>query len=392
MSATDLKAHARSRIHSTADSLVALSRRIHSRPELGFEEVEASGWTAAALERAGFAVERGAFGLPTAVVARAGSGPLHLAICAEYDALPEIGHACGHNLIAAMAVGAGGAVRELVDDLGVTLTVLGTPAEELGNGKALLLDRGAFRGMHAAMMVHPAPADVLAPPLLAFAQFEVEYEGRAVDAFDAAEPGISAADALTVAQVAIGLVRAGLRVTDRVHGVVNDAGTALGMVPSRATATYMVRADRLRDLRALDARIRRCFEAGALASGARLKIVEAHDAYAEMRHDASLAAVYERNARAVGRVFPDFGNLLERGTGSTDMGNVSQVLPAIHPAIGIDSFPAVNHQPEFTAHCITAAAERALVDGATALAWTIIDTAADDGLRQRLLDGAQDQQ
>jgi amidohydrolase len=379
------KRRVEARVRADADSLVALSRRIHARPELGFEEVEASGWISASLERAGFDVERGVFDLPTAFVARSGTGPLHLAICAEYDALPEIGHACGHNLIAAIAVGAGGAVRALVDELGITLTVLGTPAEELGNGKALLLERGAFEGVHAAMMVHPAPLDVLEPPLLAFAQFDVEYRGREAEAFDASEPGVSAADALTVAQVAIGLLRAELGQTDRVHGIITHAGTVLGAIPGRACGTYMVRTERLAELRALRDRVRRCFEAGALATGANLKFVEAHDPYADMRHDRALAAIYARNAEAVGRVFPDLGRLLERGTGSSDMGNVSQVVPAIHPAIGIDSFPAVNHQPEFTAHCVTPAADRALVDGATALAWTIVDTAADESIRRRLL-------
>ena len=385
----DAKHRAEARVRSGADSLVALSRRIHARPELGFEEIEASAWISAALEQAGFHVERSVFGLPTAFIARSGKGPLHLAICAEYDALPEIGHACGHNLIAAIAVGAGGALRELVDELGITLTVLGTPAEELGNGKALLLERGAFEGVHAAMMVHPAPLDVLEPPLLAFAQFDVEYQGREADAFDPAEPGISAADALTVAQVAVGLLRAELRQTDRVHGVVTHAGTAPGAISARASATYMVRTERLAELRALRDRVRRCFEAGALATGADLRIVEAHDPYADMRHDRALAAVYARNAEALGRVFPDLGQLLERGTGSSDMGNVSQVVPAIHPAIGIESFPAVNHQPEFTAHCVTPAAERALVDGAIALAWTIVDTAADEPIRRRLLRAAE---
>jgi len=151
-----------------------------------------------------------------------------------------------------------------------------------------------------------------------------------------------------------------------------------------------VRAEDLGDLGALHDRIRSCFEAGALASGASLKIVEAHEPYAEMRHDVALGAVYARNAESIGRVFPDLGNLLERGTGSTDMGNVSQVVPAIHPAIGIDSFPAMNHQPEFTAHCVSPAAERALVDGATALAWTIIDAATDERLRRGLISGAED--
>jgi len=376
------KAYAQEHILSQAGALVALSRRIHAYPELGFEEVQASGWLARLLEHAGFTVELGLCGLPTAFAARAGHGSLHLVLCAEYDALPEIGHACGHNLIAAISAGAGSALRELADELDLTVTVLGTPAEELGNGKALLLEGGAFRGVHAAFMAHPAPLDVLEPPLLAFEQFDVDFADDENDRSPSAvDRGSAAADALTLLQVAIGMLRSKLRPTDRVHGIVTHGGA-----PSRrVSATYMVRANSLGQLEALRGRVRRCFEAGALASGTRLTITEAHAPYAEMRHDREIAGVYLRNAQALGRHFLDLGNLLDRGLGSTDMGNVSRTLPAIHPAIGIESLPAANHQPEFTAHCVTPAAERALIDGATALAWTLIDVAAEPGLRRRLI-------
>jgi len=376
---------ARRRIATAADSLIELSRRIHARPELGFEEVLASGWVARELERAGFAVELGVCELPTAFVARAGSGPLELAICAEYDALPEIGHACGHNLIAAIALGAALGLRELVDDLGITLSIIGTPAEEFGNGKAVLLERGAFDGVDAALIVHPAPVDVVEPPLLAFAQFDVEYSARGSDGAAGPEPGIDPAAALTIAQVAIGLLRPRFEATDRVHGILTHAGANPERVVERARGTYMVRAKNLSDLGVLETRVRRCFEAGALAAEARLRIREPHEPYAEMRHDHDLASIYRRNAEAVGRQFPDLGRFLERGTGSTDMGNVSQVLPAIHPAIGIDSLPAANHQPEFTAHCVSPAADRAILDGAAALAGTVIDIGRDEALRARLL-------
>ena len=159
-------------------ALVALSHRIHAHPELCFEETQSSAWTAGALADGGLAVETGVGGLDTAFVARAGSGPLHLAICAEYDALPGIGHACGHNIIAATAVGAGLALAPLADDLGLTISVVGTPAEEGGGGKVYLLERGVFDGMHAAMMVHPAPFDVLRPRVSAVAHFTVRYTGR----------------------------------------------------------------------------------------------------------------------------------------------------------------------------------------------------------------------
>src|SRR6266850_5418021 len=168
----DAKAAARERVERTGDDLVALSHRIHAHPELGFEEERAATWIAEALVDHGFDVTTGVCDLPTAFVARAGSGPLHLAICAEYDCLPGIGHACGHNIIAATAVGAGIAAAQVADDLGVTISVVGTPAEELGGGgKILLLQGGAFAGVHAAMMVHPSPTDSVAPLMLANAHF-----------------------------------------------------------------------------------------------------------------------------------------------------------------------------------------------------------------------------
>ncbi len=380
----DARAAARERLEAYRDALVGLSRRIQAYPELGFEEERASAWIADELEAAGFAVERGICDLPTAFVARAGSGPLHLAICAEYDALPTIGHACGHNLIAAMAVGAGIAAARVADDVGLTVSVIGTPAEEGGGGKILLLERGAFAGIHAAMMVHPAPVDVMAPPVIALAQFEVRYTGKASHASAFPEHGVNAADALVVAQTAIGLLRQHMCPGQRVHGIVTRGGEAPNVVPAHTAARWVARARTLAELGDVRARVVRCFEAGALATGARLEIVQDHAPYAEMHHDPEIAAAYRRNAEALGRTFLDDGSLLERAAASTDMGNVSLVLPAIHPFIGIDSLPAVNHQPEFTAHCVTAAAEKALMDGALAMAWTAIDLAGDAPVRARL--------
>jgi amidohydrolase len=381
----DAKEAARERLASLHDRLLALSHRIHAHPELGFEEEQAAAWIAETVDAAGLRVECGAYDLPTAFVARAGSGPLHIAICAEYDALPDIGHACGHNIIAASAVGAALAAARVADDVGLTVTLVGTPAEEGGGGKILLLERGAFAGVHAAMMVHPAPMDAVEPPMLAASQFTVRYAGRAAHASAFPELGINAADALTVAQTAIGLLRQHLRAGDRVHGIVTRGGEAANIVPAHTEASYMVRARTLGDLDDVRTRVQRCFEAGALASGATLTVSDAHQPYAEMRHDAEIASRYRRNAEAAGRVFPDLERAFERASGSTDMGNVSAALPSIHPFIGIDSLPAVNHQPEFAAHCATAAADRALLDGALALAWTAIDLATDAPLRARLL-------
>ncbi len=380
----DAKAGAREGIERTRAELVALSHRIHARPELAFEEEQAATWCADLLDAAGFRVTRNVGGLATAFVARAGSGPLHVAFCAEYDCLPGIGHACGHNIIAAASLGAGIAAARVADDVGLTVTVVGTPAEERGGGKILLLERGAFAGVHAALMVHPAPVDAVEPPTLAWSHFDVHYTGKAAHASAFPERGVNAADALTVAQTAIGLLRQHIRAGDRVHGIVTDGGDAPNIVPAHAAASYMVRATTLGDLDDIRGKVLRCFEAGALATGAALEVRPSGPEYAEVRHDAALAAVYRRNAEALGRSFPDLSALLERAAASTDMGNVSHVLPSIHPLIGIESLPAVNHQPEFAAHCVTGAADRALLDGALALAWTAIEVAADRALSSRL--------
>jgi amidohydrolase len=380
----DARAAVRERVAASHNQLISLSHRIHGHPELAYEEERASTWCAEALDAAGFAVERGVCDLPTAFVARAGSGPLHLALCAEYDCLPGIGHACGHNLIAAIAVGAGIAAARVAGDVGLTVSVVGTPAEERGGGKVLLLERGAFAGAHAALMVHPAPVDVVEPPTLAWWEFEVRYTGKSAHASAFPELGINAADALTVAQTAIGLLRQHIRHGDRVHGIVTDGGDAPNVVPAHAAAEYIVRAGTLADLDDIRTKVLRCFEAGALATGATLEVKPSGAPYAEVRHDAALAAVYRRNAEALGRSFPDLGVLLDRAAASTDMGNVSQALPSIHPMIGIASLPAVNHQPEFAAHCVTGAADQAIFDGALALAWTAVDVAGDAALSERL--------
>ena len=380
----DARAGARERLDDARNDLIALSHRIHAHPEVGFEEERAAGWLCDDLSARGFAVTRGVGDLPTAFVARAGSGPLHVAFCAEYDALPGIGHACGHNMIAAMAVGAAAAAARVADDVGLTVSVIGTPAEEGGGGKILMLDRGVFAGVHAAMMVHPAPMDVVEQPFLACTQFEVKYTGKEAHASAFPERGINAADALTVAQTAIGCLRQHIRQTDRIHGIVTHGGDAPNIVPALTKAHYIVRAKTLAELDEIHGKVVRCFEAGALATGSTLAISEDHPPYAEVKPDVDIAAVYRRNVTELGRFLPDLGPLLERMAGSTDMGNVSLAIPSIHPMIGIESLPAVNHQPEFTAHCATAVADKAVMDGALAMAWTAIDLASDASTVARL--------
>ena len=381
----DAKEAARARIDARRDDLLDLSHRIHAHPETAFKEERSSAWVADALAAAGFEVERGVAGLPTALRASAGPGPLTVAVCAEYDALPGVGHACGHNVIAASAVGAGIGLAEVAADLGLRVLVMGTPAEEDGGGKIVLLRAGAFDGAHAAMMMHPSPYESPAMPVIAITQFGVRFRGKAAHASAYPELGINAADAQVVAQVAIGLLRQHLRKSDRVHGIVTKGGDAANIVPEDTAATYMVRATTLDELAEVRARVMRCFEAGALATGATLVIDDDRVPYSEMRHDPDLVELYRRNAEAVGRVFPGPEDLPERGPGSTDMGNVSLAMPSIHPTMAIESDGAVNHQPEFAAACATASADRAVIDGAVAMAWTTIDAATEGALRERLL-------
>jgi amidohydrolase len=291
-------------------------------------------------------------------------------------------------MIAAMGVGAGVALAKVADEVGLTVTVVGTPAEESGGGKVLLLERGAFEGVHAAMMVHPAPIDVAMPKTLAWSEFDVHYHGKAAHASAFPELGINAADALTIAQTAIGLLRQHMRGTDRVHGIVTRGGEAANVVPAHTSASYMVRARTIADLEEIQGKVMRCFDAGALATGARVEVKQAGPLYAEVAHDEVLAAIYRRNGEAIGRTFLDLPPEAQRAAGSTDMGNISHALPSIHPMIGIPSLPAVNHQPEFAAHCATPAADRAIFEGALAMAWTAIDCATDPALRDRLLHGA----
>lgn len=372
---------ARAGVDRHEGTLVALSHRIHAHPELCFEETRSSAWTAGALADGGLAVEAGVGGLDTAFVARAGSGPLHLAICAEFDALPGIGHACGHNIIAATAVGAGLALAPLADDLGLTISVVGTPAEEGGGGKVYMLERGVFAGVHAAMMVHPAPLDVLRPRVSAVAHFAVRYTGRESHAAAAPQMGINAADAFVVAQVAIGLLRQHLRSTDQVHGFVTHGGDAANVIPAHTTGDWMVRARTIDELAEVRPRVEQCFHAGALATGAKLELEDVAPVYSHMEHDDDLVDAYRAGAAAVGRTYAD-GDM----TFSTDMGNVSLAMPSIHPCIGIDTAGAVNHQPEFAAACVNASADRAVVEGSLALALTAI-SAATGPLRERLLTG-----
>ncbi|HSN02210.1 MAG TPA: M20 family metallopeptidase [Acidimicrobiales bacterium] len=372
-------------VQAAAPRLIELSHYVHAHPELGYEEYESAEAVAQAAQAAGFAVERGAAGLTTAFRAVSGSGSLHLALCAEYDALPDVGHACGHNIIAASSLGAAIGLAAVANELDLTVILLGTPSEEGGGGKIDLLRAGYFDDVHAAMMVHPWPEERLEATCLAVDHFDVTYRGRDAHASAAPWEGVNALDALTIAQVAIGLLRQQLRRDDQVHGMVVEGGSAANIIPARAVGRFMARSSTSERLAELRERVDACFRAGALATGAELSIEELGSAFSHMVSDRDILAHYRREAELLGRRFraDDAGEALP--TISTDMANVSLAVPSIHPLLAIDTHGAVNHQPEFTAACATDSADRAVIDGALALARTGAAIAADATLRARLM-------
>ncbi|MGU3501486.1 M20 family metallopeptidase [Mycobacterium sp. C31M] len=374
---SEAKAAARDHLDRDWETVRGISTRLHADPEPAWQEFRAHRMLTELLAERGFAVDDRAGGLDTAFHACTGTGPLHVAFIAEYDALPGLGHACGHNLIAASSVGAALMVQQADVRQALTVHVIGTPAEEGGGGKIHLLDAGEFDGLDAALMMHPGPVDAPRAEPLAVAHWRVAYRGVSAHAGAYPHLGVNAADAFTVAQVAIGLLRQQLPPTTRVHGVVTEAGSAPNAIPDAAAGRWYVRARTLAELTGIEGRIRKCFEAGALGTGCELEIELESPPYAEFHTDEEMLDLFIANAAALGRDMnaePAEGAAAMRQA-STDMGNVSQRVRAIHPYLGIGSLPAVNHQREFADAAVGPAAEAALRDGATALAWTAVDLA-----------------
>ncbi|WP_435121116.1 M20 family metallopeptidase [Amycolatopsis thermoflava] len=382
---TGIKERIERTFEQNLDSVLELSHRINANPELAFEEHETSAALIAALEDGGrFAVEKGVAGLPTAFVASAGSGDLAVGLCAEMDALPGIGHGCGHNAIAAAAVGAALALAPVADELGLTVRVFGTPAEEKGTGKEIMVNRGVFDDTHAAMMVHPTLKDVVIPQLRASRSWQVTYTGRGGHA---SRPwsARNAADATVVAQTAIGLLRQQLRDGIRVHHVVKEAGAAVNVIADRAVVDCMIRCDTIDEVDQVWERVRSCFDAGAIASGTTVEYTSLPSIYREFRHDPDLASVFEENAKAIGRTFPDYPDKM---FGSTDMGNVSLRIPAIHPMLSFDLPPEDgNHTAAFAEAAGGPEGDRFVRDAGLAMALTIADVARSQPIRARLMAG-----
>ena len=369
---------------SRRNDLIALSHDIHSEPELAFAEHRSCAKTQALVAERGFAITKTAGGLDTAFRAEFGGGELAVAVCAEYDALPDIGHACGHNVIAASAVGAALALAEVADDLDLKVALIGTPAEESGGGKVLLLKAGVFDDISAAVMVHPGPADIAAARSLALSEVTVDYRGHESHASVAPHLGINAGDAVTVAQVAIGLLRQHLAPGQQVHGIVTAGGRAPNVIPGHAAMRYAMRATEKESLRALESRIFDCVRAGALATGCECRIDEGGPSYDELRPDRWLATVFRDEMARRGRtpVAEEVETVLP--VGSTDMGNITHAMPGIHPIVRVDAGGASLHQPEFTAAAVSASADDAVIDGSIMLARTVIRLAQTSSERQRV--------
>ncbi len=382
MDIAQAKQSAQSGVSAARDELIEISLDIHANPELALKEQRASKLLADRLQAHGFAVERAAFGLDTAFRARWGEGPVTIAYLCEYDALPEIGHACGHNLIATAGLGGALGLKAALTPDQVTLLVLGTPAEEDIGGKAIMLERGAFDGVDVALMAHPAPFDIAAPPMYGVDSLHVTYRGQAAHASVAPETGVNALDGLVSAYQAIAQLRQHIRRDARIAGIITYGGSAHNVVPDRAEGTFEVRALSPAYLADLKRRVVACFEAGAQASGASVAIEWAKYTYEPMNNNAPLAAAYKANAEALGRRFLE---IEVTSTGSSDQGNISQALPAIHPTFAIGAM-ALNHTSGFAAISATEAAHESMLQVAQALAMTGVDVV----LNPELLRHAQD--
>ena len=362
-------------------ALGELSRKIHENPELRFEETKAAAWLADFVAAHGHEVERGVAGMPTAFRARAGkSGGPRVAILAEYDALPEIGHACGHNLIATAAVGAFVAAAEAAAAVGGEVVLLGTPAEEGGGGKIKMIDAGVFEGLDAAMMFHPFDRDILAHTALASMWLMFEFRGRPSHAAIAPHDGKSALTACLDAFRLIDGQRVHFRDGVRVHGYVTNGGQAVNIIPEVAACEFSVRARDTRELERVRAIVERCARAGAMASDVELKL-STRRGYRDMKNNMVLARRFGEHLGAYGRAPRERDDRV--GAGSTDMGDVSHVVPSIHPWLGIvDEGETLCHEHRFA---LAAASDRGLqaaVIAAKAMARTAIDVLGDASLRE----------
>ena len=369
-----LKTSVTGEIDSRHRQLSELSLRIHSNPELGSQEVKAAEWLTQYLKENGFSIEQGICQLPTAFKASYGEGKPVIALLAEYDALPELGHACGHNLIATSAVAAGVAAKMAADQFGGSILVIGTPAEELYAGKATMANRGAFSHLDIAMMVHPGTHDTATTQALACQNLDVEFFGQAAHAAACPEAGINALEAMIQSFTAINSLRQHIKSTARIHGIITHGGEAANIVPKYSAGNFIVRAMDVAYLDELKQRVLNCFVGAATVTGAKLEYRWSDVYYAPMRNNLFLAQLFIQNMQFLGRTYTLADP--EDSFGSTDMGNVSQLVPSIHPFVAIANKEVAIHSPQFASAAASEAGIKGMLDAARALAMTIVDLLA----------------
>lgn len=370
-----------------SDALVALSKDIHAHPEIAFEEHRSSAAIEDFLEARGFDVQRGAGGLDTAFVASVGGGDFVVAFCVEYDALAGVGHGCGHNIILGASVGAAVALAPLADELGIQIRAIGTPAEEHGGGKPILIDAGVFDDVSMAMMIHPAPQtstmNVVGSTSNSVVRYRVTFTGRGAHAAAHPSDGVNAADATVIAQVALGLLRQQLPDSSRVAAIVREAGELTNIIPARSVVDFEVRATTLAAHDDLLARARRCFEAGALASGCSVEFTELEPLYEPLTQNELIGELWNEGMARLGY---SIEGSLGLSPASTDMGNVSNRIPAIHPFAGITGVEVPLHTAAFRDAADTDPAYDLMLQSALVMAWASAQVAADPQHRQRILD------
>ena len=379
----DLKASAIAHIDQLADKLLGVSRDIHARPELAFKEHYACGLLCDTLANEGLPATANVYSLDTAFEVEFGGPPgPTVALLAEYDALPGIGHACGHNLIATAALGATLGLAAIRETLPGRIRLLGTPAEERGGGKELMARQGAFDGVDAALMIHPAGINLATMPCICVAEVRVEYQGRSAHASAMPHKGINALDGLLLAYQGISNLRQHIQPTERIHGIVTQGGQAPNIVPDFAAGDFYVRAANAEDLAALKPRVQGCFEAGAKASGSEVNVMWSDVDYLDLKTNWPLAEAFQRNAESLEREFFPMEKMPPGSSGSTDMGNVSHRVPSIHPMLAAAPPNVVIHNPEFAKWAGSDLGDAAALDGAKSLAMTAIDYLASGTLQR----------
>ena len=360
-------------IETERPQLQELALKIHANPELGLHEFKASEWLTQYLSRKGFNIERGICEMPTAFRATYGKGKPYIGLLAEYDALPGVGHACGHNLICTIAVGAAIAAKQAVDRYGGSIVVIGTPAEENYGGKIVMARKGAFDDLDAAMLVHPDVVDIAVVPAIACQQMNVEFFGKAAHASANPAAGINALDAMILSFNNINALRQQIQSTARIHGIITDGGQAANIVPDHSAGEFYVRAADDAYLDELLQKVLNCFIGAAAATGARLEYKPDVLRYASMNSNMTLAQLYVRNMHSVGREVKLSESKIPLNVGSTDMGNVSRVTAAIHPMLAIAPKGISQHSAEFAAAAASETGINGLFDAAKAVAMTVVD-------------------